>query len=289
MAYENLSAGLLDYAPCRYGKSKLMFRGPRRPLDQPYIAYLGGSKTYGKFVPDPYVAQLERSVGLASVNLGCLNAGLDVFTADPAIAELCSGAEIAVVQVLGAQNMNNRFYRVHPRRNDRFVSASALLKTIYGEVDFTEYNFTGHLLTGLMTLSPERFEIVRRELRDAWVARMRMFLEKIGGKVLLLWLSDHSPDETNLMTEGLGRKPFFVDRQMINDIRPYVTEYEEVILPADAMAEDTAGMVFSPLEAPAAKKMIGLRGHELIAEQLGPVLQDLRNRKGPPKRRALLG
>ena len=36
MAYDNPGDGALDYFPCRYGKSKLMFRGPRRRLEAPY-------------------------------------------------------------------------------------------------------------------------------------------------------------------------------------------------------------------------------------------------------------
>ena len=54
-----------------------------------------------------------------------------------------------MIQVSGAQNLSNRFHAVHPRRNDRFLRASTLLKTIYRDVDFTEFNFTRHLLTTL--------------------------------------------------------------------------------------------------------------------------------------------
>ncbi len=36
---------------------------------------------------------------------------------------------------MGAQNLSNRFYAVHPRRNDRFLRASTLMKTIFREVD----------------------------------------------------------------------------------------------------------------------------------------------------------
>lgn len=287
MAYENLSAGLLDYAPCQYGTSKLTFRGPKRELSRPYVAYVGGSKTYGKFVEQPFPTLAEELTGLRTVNLGCTNAGLDVFATDPVVPEICSGAELTVVQILGAQNLSNRFYTVHPRRNDRFLKASTLLQSIYGDVDFTDYNFTGHLLGSLRKRSPERFEILRRELRSIWVDRMRLFLGQIRSPILMLWVAGHSPDETNLITDGLGESPVFVDRQMIDDIRPLATEYLELVLPSDVLAEDTKGMVFSPLEAPAARGMMGVRGHAMVAEALVPVLQGLQKEKGPRKRRAL--
>ena len=63
MAYDNLGDGALNYFPCRYGKSKLTFRGPRRRLDGHYYAVLGGTEAYGKFVPRPYAAQAEEMSG----------------------------------------------------------------------------------------------------------------------------------------------------------------------------------------------------------------------------------
>ncbi|MGB3314802.1 MAG: DUF6473 family protein, partial [Albidovulum sp.] len=54
MAYEYAGESALDYLPCRYGQSKLLFRGPRRKLDGAYAAVLGGTETYGKFVAEPF-------------------------------------------------------------------------------------------------------------------------------------------------------------------------------------------------------------------------------------------
>ena len=70
MAYAFPGAGALDYFPCRYGTSRLLFRGPRRMLDRPYVALLGGTETYGKYVPQPYPALIEAETGLRMVNLG---------------------------------------------------------------------------------------------------------------------------------------------------------------------------------------------------------------------------
>jgi hypothetical protein len=61
----------------------------------------------------------------------------------------------------GAQNLSNRLYTVHPRRNDRFLRASGILRTIYRDVDFTEFHFTRHMLDHLRCLSEDRFDIVR--------------------------------------------------------------------------------------------------------------------------------
>ena len=47
-------AGALDYFPCRYGASRAVFRGPERDLSRPYVALLGGSATFGKYVATPF-------------------------------------------------------------------------------------------------------------------------------------------------------------------------------------------------------------------------------------------
>lgn len=287
MAYENLSESLLDYYPCRYGKSKLLFRGPKRKLDQPYVAYLGGTQTYGKFIEKPYSDIVEELCGVMSVNLGCVNAGIDVYAHDQAVLDVCHNAELTVVQVLGAQNMSNRFYSVHPRRNDRFVRASTLLQTIYREVDFTEFNFTRHLLTSLKTLSPDRFEIVRRELKDAWVARMKNLLSQIEGKKLLVWLSEFTPEDEEENIESQGDAPLFIDREMINALDDHYDGYLEIVPPADMMAGDTEGMVISPMEEPAASELMSVTGHQEVAQVISEAVTDLLQQKGPRNRRAL--
>lgn len=274
MTYENLGQGGLDYFPCRYGKSKLLFRGPRKKMAGDFIAILGGSETYGKFIESPYAALLEKQLGMECVNFGCVNAGVDVFTNEHAVIDACAKARLTVVQVVGAQNMSNRFYAVHPRRNDRFLRASTLLKTIFREVDFSEFSFTKHLLTTLQTISPERFEVVREELKEAWIARMKLLLEKIEGKTVLFWFADRKPEETGL-EDGLGRDPIFVDRAMIEAVRPFVTEIVEVVPSDRALKEGTDRMVFTALETPAAKELLGVTAHEEAAVALAEPLRRL--------------
>jgi hypothetical protein len=185
MAFAFPGDGSLDYFPCHYGKSKLMFRGPRQNIEVPYCAVLGGTETYGKFVPRPFVAMVEDISGHQMINLGCMNAGPDVYLNDPDILRIVSRAELAVVQVMGAQNLSNRFYAVHPRRNDRFLRASSWLKSLYRDVDFTEFHFTRHMVQTLQEVSADRFEVVVTELRENWVARMLDLLARIRSPALL--------------------------------------------------------------------------------------------------------
>lgn len=272
MTYERLGDSALDYFPCRYGTSKLLFRGPRRKLDGAYCAVLGGTETYGKFILQPYAALVEAATGITMVNFGCVNAGADVFVNDPAVIDACVKARATVVQVTGAHNTSNRFYAVHPRRNDRFLRASTLLKAIYREVDFTEFHFTRHMLSTLLTLSPERFAVVAEELQAAWVARMKLLLGKTEGRTVVVWMANHTPDEADEIG-GLGHDPVLVNRDMIEAIRPYSTEVVEVVASIKARSAGLEGKAYSAMEEPAAQEVPGPLMHEEVAAALMPLVE----------------
>ena len=271
MAFEYPGDGSLDYYPCRYGKSRIMFRGPRRDLDRPFVVTLGGTETYGKFIPEPFPALTEAATGLRVVNLGVVNAGLDLYLKDPDLLAVAAKAQLAVVQIVGAPNLTNRFYAVHARRNDRFLHASQLLRTIYREVDFTDFNFTRHMLQTLQAVSVDKFEVLAEELRADWVARMKALIAALPCPVLLLWIGKTAPPMPGRRSD-LAYDPLLVDAEMIATLRPLVCDYLEVVATPEAQRRGTDGMAFAQLDAPAAVALPGPAVHRQIADLLGPAL-----------------
>ena len=274
MAYAFPGEGSLDYYPCRYGTSRLLFRGPRRSLDRPYIAFLGGTETYGKYVPDPYPDLVEDAVGFAAINLACVNAGVDVYLGEPDVIDIARKAEAVVVQIMGAGNLSNRYYSVHPRRNDRFIGATPLLRSLFREVDFTEFNFTRHMLTTLQATSKDRFAVLADELRATWLQRMTQLLAQLPQRTVLLWLADQRPPERRGL---IGSDPVLVDAAMLAQLRHLAQGYVEVLVPPDARNGGLDGMAFTALDAPAAALLPGPGVHrdvaQLLAQALEPVLQ----------------
>ncbi|MBK1637098.1 hypothetical protein EV656_109103 [Rhodovulum adriaticum] len=273
MTFAKAGDGALNYYPCRYGRSRLVFRGPKRTPEPPFCAVIGGSETYGKFVETPFPDLLEARTGMMTLNLGCLNAGVDAFLGDPAALELVARARVRVVQAMGAQNMSNRFYVVHPRRNDRFLRASGMLKALYPGVDFTAFAFTGHMLDLLRRSAPDLFPVVVTELQMAWQARMRTLAERLDGPKVLLVVRG-AVDQDNV----LGSAPVFVTDAMEAAVAPAFDRVVRVRVPPGARG--TQGMVFSELEGPAAAAMPGPAVHEEIAAALAPVVVDLAGNVG---------
>jgi len=274
MTFDYLGESALDYDPCHYGSSKLIFRGPQRSLKGGYCAVIGGTETFGRFVEEPFPALLEAISGRKIVNLGCMHAGPDVFANDPSVMDICVQADVTIVQLMGAQNMSNRFYSVHPRRNDRFLKATKLLRSIYKEVDFTEIHFTGHLLSTLEKASADRFKMVREELQKQWVSEMKALLDKISGKVVLLWLSDRAPDAAKSEISPF-QDPVFLNRQTIDKLTTCANGLVEVVVSPQEISAGHERMIFTQLEEAAARQMLGPIAHQEAARQLRPLLDIL--------------
>jgi hypothetical protein len=271
MSFEHRGPLPLDYHPVVYPGSILRFRGPERGLDAPYVLCLGGSETFGRFIHAPYATQLNDALPCDVVNMGVMNAGPDVILHDAAIHAAIRGARAVVLQITGAQNMTNRFYSVHPRRNDRFVKATTMLRTLYREVDFTEFHFTRHLLTHLKAISADRFDVVETELKTAWVARMKSFLDRSPVPVHLLWLSRRQPVETESGSR-LGLDPLFVTADMLEQVAGSAASLTVAVPPAKGRGAATRGMFFAEREEAAARSLPGPDSHDLAARLLRPLL-----------------
>ena len=275
MKHEFVDSDGLSYAPCRYGMSRIFFRGPRRRLDQPYVAFLGGTETYGKFIDQPFPALVEEKLKKTCVNFGCVNAGVDTFVNDPTIMAACHDAEVTVVQVMGANYLSNRFYSVHPRRNDRFLRASTVMEAIFNDVDFSNFTFTRHMLNCLYEKSPERFDIVVQELREGWVARMKTMLGHIGPRAVLLWFSkDRLDDEPwNKRPHPMMSDPLFINVSMIDELRPMVMDVIDATPTDIAKAQGTKGMFFSAMQAKTASELLGVACHKEACDHVLPILR----------------
>lgn len=274
MAFVQPDDGALDYFPCHYGASRLAFRGPRRGLAGEYVAMLGGSETYGRFVAAPFPALVEEGLGLPVANLGCQNAGPDVYLSDRAALEVAGDAHVAVVQVTGAQNLSNRYYTVHPRRNDRFIHATPLLRSLYREVDFTGIHFTGHLITVLAGKGPDRFAPIAAELKVLWLQRMKVLMQRLPRRRVLLWMADRPPPAAG-QGDGLGVAPWLIDREMLDELKPLSTVQVEVVADEAARAEGVREMRFSPADEAAARCLPNAAAHRQVAEALLPVMRGL--------------
>jgi hypothetical protein len=170
--------------------------------------------------------------------------------------------------------MSNRYYSVHPRRNDRFIAPSKLLCSIYPEVDFAEFHFTRHLLEALKQVSPTRFAMVVRELQQAWIARMTLLLGRMTGPCVLLHLGPEKP--TRDMGAQARAGPLLVTKAMVSQVSRLAAGVVYVTPSHAAMSEGTAGMVFPAIEKERALQLSGVRAHQEIAKAVAQAIEHLK-------------
>jgi len=263
-----------EESPVRYGTSKLTFRGPARDLSGAYVACLGGTETRGKFIDRPWPALLEDGIGLPCVNFGWPNAGPDVILKDTGLLALATAARVVVLQTLPAMNLSNPYYTVHPRRNDRFLCGTPLLRRLYHEVDFTEFHFTRHMMRRLSMLCPARFADLRQALQEIWVTRMQGVLTRIEPPVVLLWLADHPPGD-GTGSADLCDDPAFVSRAMMQAIAPGAARVVEVVTRPDVRTKVRRRTTMSRIQQSAAAQLPGPQAHDAAASALLPALREI--------------
>lgn len=265
MSFDRHEPGL-DYYPCTYGASRTVFRGPPVSLDGPYIAVIGSSEVYGRYVEDPFTDQLAERTGRRVVNLGVMNGGVDTFVKDDAILKIIGEAETVVVQAMGAQNLSNRYYTVHPRRNDRFLKHSMMMTSLYRDVDFSEFSFTRHMLSTLRTVSRNRFRVLQLELEIAWVARMTLLLSRVKGKRVLLWVEDDTD-------RGLGAEPLFVTVDMMQQLQASLDKVIRCNVTDDMTDAKAAQMIVPRSEIARANRFLTPAAHDRVAQELVRVVR----------------
>lgn len=255
MSQYGIDDPLFDYKIYRFGRSRQIFRGPQPNLRGKYLAFIGSSYTFGRYVDEPYPDLVAREMDVPMVNFGTDGAGAGFFLSDPEVRNAASDAHICVVQVMSATAVSNRMFTVRPRRNARLHQVSDLLLGIYPEVDFERFAFTKPMLRHLRELDEQRFRLVVNEMKNAWIGRVQTLLASIECKTILFWFSQRSPDE--LDTEdakptGSGY-PFYVDGAMLETLKPSADAFVECVttegLPQD-LRVDGRTVLYRPTGAP---------------------------------------
>lgn len=219
--YQRDDLAIIDYQLWELEGQRL--RGPAPDPDQPYFSALGAAQVFGRFVPKPFPALVSEAVGLPTLNLGLSGAGPSFYLRRPGLIEAANRGRFAIVQLMSGRSVSSRWIatgenqgvgrlRDQPDRPLRFA------EDLYRD-----------LLAGL---SPGALATLRAELRDRYVTETALLLERIRVPKILLYWSQRPVD----YEEGIGDLaaywgdfPHFVNREVVNALRPFADDYVEVV------------------------------------------------------------
>lgn len=260
-----------DGSLCQHDGLTGQFRGPACDLDRSRLAYLGGCDGYGEFLADPLPDLASRDLGLPCANYAQPGAGVDFLLSNPDLLSRAGGARAVILQVSGAHQLSNRYFSVHPRRNDRFTGPSRALRNLFPRVDFFEIHFTRHLMRVLERANSNAFAVVVEELRAVWTQKMGQILDQIEAPVLLLWFADHAPGDSH---GHAPRAPLFITPGMLDVFSKRVSRLDVVVSP-QALTQDALLAPEGPGGCVRARHLLGPAAHAEAAAQVVPALSRL--------------
>lgn len=185
--YAAEDVGVVDYRYYQLPGTDKSFRGPQPDLESRgrAIAFLGAASCFGRFVPQPYPQLTGEALGRPAWNFGYGGARAAFYYRDPTLMGLINRSAAVVVEVFSARGTATS--RIESRDD-----ASAFLRWAGSGGDFA---FADHFFRMAWRENQGRMAGLITEIRRRYVEQMHSLLWRIQVPVLLLWLSQRSPDE----------------------------------------------------------------------------------------------
>ena len=216
-------AGEFDYELFRLPQfGARTFRGPAPDISAPYVAFIGGAHTFGRFVAKPFPAILGSQLAVPILNLGVGGAGPRHFVA-PDYEQLLGQAEAVVVQIMSGRSASNSLF--DNRKSGGHVGH---LRADQAEIRSDQF------LASFMRSSSE--EEIRRIVAETRADYMRSFVRLLRGidrPKILLWFSTREPayadDYSSLPYGILNAFPQLVNKAMVAELAEFADTYVQCV------------------------------------------------------------
>jgi hypothetical protein len=182
---------------------------------------------------------------------------------DPVILMRARQAQLVVLQLMGPHLRSNRFFQVHPRRNDRVVRVMKPLRDLYPQVDFSQVVFVGQMLADLRNQDAAAYRKLQHGLQSGWVQHLRRIQKLYQTPIAFLWI-DHGMDP------GMGMAQDGLTRRRLRELG-----LSDIALLRVRPARDGGAMFVHPLGDAVPRIALSEGYHGRIAEALRHWLPDV--------------
>jgi len=229
IGYQDADREMIDYDLWFLQRGVPGLRGPRRYFgEDDFIAFTGAAQTFGRFVHDPFTAQVGRLCGKPYINLGISGAGPEYFLKRPALLEIISKANIHIAQVLSGRSVSAGVLECNRSNN-------GVLKFLEGPCKGQEMLAEKAYSTLRKIYGEQAYDEQIEAAREKWVELYKTMLLCGKGSTYLAWVSEGNIGEVGECIEGdspVGKFPHFVTRKML-----------------ERVAENCAGIIDCTLES----------------------------------------
>lgn len=230
----DIEYGEYQIAGCNY-----VFRGRVTPvkLEAPYAACIGSATTFGRFVRNPYPAQLEAYTGVPFLNLGIGGGRPESYLIEETLLQTLREASVVIMEVMSARGYSSPIFEPKdPVANmgyfkdffelKRFAAEDAGIKALLEKARSKEPVFVDRVYErafGHLTAS-ER-DLVRDSLESIYARDWVFLMQIIAKPVVVLYMSRNSPYQARINREPKsheqwsGEYPHFVDELFLDYLR----------------------------------------------------------------------
>lgn len=244
-------AAVVDYQLFELPEIDHLLRGPQPPRlgMRQYAAVMGSGSSFGVLVAAPFVHRLAAAIDFPFLNLSIGAASPAHFLANPAYVDYANRARFCIVQVMSARGSGNGYFEAENGKG-RLRPRGSALPFVACDVAFAK--MIEHEPRALV-------RAVASDLRANWVKEMIQLLTRIEVPKILLWFAKRPPayrEAEDNYAALAGLSPQFVHQAMLDDIKPFVDDYVEVV--------STRGMPHVPLDRATGDPRLGGDGKPVV-------------------------
>ncbi len=219
-------------------------RGPRRYFGESNaLVFTGAAQTFGRFVHDPFPAQIGRIIGRPVANLGVSGAGPEFYLQRQPLLDVISRSDIHIAQLMSGRSVSAGVFECHRSNN-------GVLRFLEGPCKDQEMMADRAYLTLRNEYGEQAYRQQVAAVQQRWVELYREMLDGGNATTYLAWVSAGRLGEVGEQIGGsspVGTFPHFVTRAMVEEVAQSCAGVIDCTLPdmvPQALYSDTSGEMY---------------------------------------------
>lgn len=225
----------INYGELKIVDCSIVFRGRvDSDLRSHYVACIGSATTFGRFVPEPFPAQLEKFLGIPVLNLGIGGARPESYLSSEGVLRILRGASVIIMEAMSARGYLSPFFEPLSAVQNvgyfkdffnltKYAHQDMRLNRLIEKANNSEPVFVDRVFEASHKyLSKPDKNLVREALLSRYMRDTRCLIECIGKPIIVLYMSRNEPFQARKIVNSetyeqwSGYYPHFIDEVFLD-------------------------------------------------------------------------